>query len=154
MCSTRYQTLWTDKNLARNYSTTKLVKRWALTSAHSWLLKFFSIIYLFICFAQVQFFILFIYKLFRPLGPQYGATPPPQPRPKLPLFPHDIIYNVKNVTKLATILMTMTLGRYGVKYALPYGAHWWLHAKPLHAAIGQVLTLYCLSGCHPNLSSS
>ena len=33
--STHYQTLWTDKNLARNYSTTKLVKKLALTSANS-----------------------------------------------------------------------------------------------------------------------
>ncbi len=33
--STRYQTLRMDKNLARNYSTMKLVKSWALMSAHS-----------------------------------------------------------------------------------------------------------------------
>jgi hypothetical protein len=35
MRSTCYQTLWTDKNLARNYSTKKLVKKLALMSANS-----------------------------------------------------------------------------------------------------------------------
>jgi hypothetical protein len=28
------------------------------------------------------------------------------------------------------------------------GAHPWLHAKPLDAAIGQMPTLYCPGGCH------
>jgi len=31
----RYQTLQTDKNLARNYSTTKLVEKLTLTSVNS-----------------------------------------------------------------------------------------------------------------------
>ncbi len=33
--STRYQTLWTDKNSARNHSTTKLVLKWTVTTVHS-----------------------------------------------------------------------------------------------------------------------
>ncbi len=32
--------------------------------------------------------------------------------------------------------------------ALPNGAHLWLHAKPLDAAIGQVPAPYCPGGCH------
>ncbi len=32
--------------------------------------------------------------------------------------------------------------------ALPNGAHLWLHAKTLDAAIRQVSALYCPSGCH------
>ena len=31
-----YQTLTTDKNSTRNYVRTKLNKKWALMSAHSW----------------------------------------------------------------------------------------------------------------------
>ena len=31
-----YQTLTTDKNSTRNYARTKLNKKWALMSAHSW----------------------------------------------------------------------------------------------------------------------
>ncbi len=34
--STRYQTLWTDKNSARNYSTMKLVQKWSFTKDHNW----------------------------------------------------------------------------------------------------------------------
>ncbi len=33
--SRSYQTLWTDKNLARNHSTTKLVFKWTVTTVHS-----------------------------------------------------------------------------------------------------------------------
>jgi hypothetical protein len=32
--------------------------------------------------------------------------------------------------------------------ASPDGAHQWLHAKPLDAAIRQVPTPYCPGGCH------
>ncbi len=34
------------------------------------------------------------------------------------------------------------------QFASPNGAHPWLHAKPLDAAIGQVPTPYCPGGCH------
>ncbi len=38
--STSYQTLWTDKNSARNHSTTKLVFKWTVTTIHStWAVK-------------------------------------------------------------------------------------------------------------------
>ncbi len=33
--STRYQTLWTDKNSARYHSTTKLVLKWTVMTVHS-----------------------------------------------------------------------------------------------------------------------
>jgi hypothetical protein len=53
----------------------------------------------------------------------------------------------KNAGKSTAISIAMPPGN-TARCALPNGAHPWLHAKSLNAAIGRVPMLYCPGGRH------